>query len=113
MSRPEKLVVLVCGIPGSGKSTAVGLIVSELSTSYRVLECHLDEFEDECRRSESDFDADAWRLGRQRALYAVQQALLSSGSTGPEVIVVDDVFELRGMRREIQRLARDGASLSC
>ena len=94
-------IVLLCGLPGSGKSTVAG----ELVRLYRSLghETEVVSF-DERQAEPSQWDDSTFKSARSASLQELEQRLDTLGSES--VVVVDDIMYLKSMRREVYVLGR-------
>lgn len=113
------LVILVAGLPGCGKSSLCSAILEAARDAPGLFgvpapEWHYlcyDAVENDCRTEAGAeagaFDVEAWRLARARvAERAVDLASAgASVGSGRQVLLVDDNFYYRGMRRWWYRLA--------
>eukprot|EP00700_Malawimonas_jakobiformis_P001976 EC722930.1.p1 GENE.EC722930.1~~EC722930.1.p1 ORF type:complete len:171 (+),score=10.01 EC722930.1:76-588(+) len=106
-------VIVLFGIPGSGKSHWRMLIKkgphlsSFLRENVDVREIVFDDFEDAMLGG--CFTQEAWHQARELALQKLNELLASAAQqqSGCTVILVEDVLYLRSMRREVYRIARD------
>ena len=117
---PIKTVILLVGLPASGKST----LAKELISKRELVHIEYDDIEDDIFLLGSKFDdsngqvktadkADdeeensqrrqAWNQARNEAIKKLQE-ILHGSSDKPDVIIMDDNYHLRGMRKEIHRL---------
>jgi len=148
---PAPVLVILMGVPGSGKSTVAAQLVRDKSSNDSVYVVSYDDLFDEIaagaagRRGQEDsagssnFDVDSWHASRQEALgrSAVLLQVASdearkrssvgkagkSSKKGKKVavdeppaaiavdsthrlVVLDDTFEYRSMRREARKVAR-------
>ena len=123
-SSPKTLLLLFCGLPGSGKSTVAGLSTASDSPLLRcfatVTVVHIDDiYNTEIPQHGSDanigssvddaqsWSPASWRRARTAALERVQALLRDPmDSRGPRLILVDDNFYYRSMRRPYYNAAR-------
>eukprot|EP00056_Hartaetosiga_gracilis_P006173 m.93782 g.93782 ORF g.93782 m.93782 type:complete len:297 (-) comp12399_c0_seq1:785-1675(-) len=119
-------VVVVCGLPGSGKSYLSSLLMAYCSQQQQPLttsselkgfEWERVDFDDICAPVSPssqennniggrECDEIPWKLKRRRAIAIVEQ-LISTNLKKRVVVVVDDTFHLRSMRRELYQIARE------
>jgi len=96
------VVVLICGIPASGKSTLSRL----LSTYYDNNNCHMISFDDD-EVSSSLWTDETFRISRRTSLNKLKEILISINSkdsssiTNDNIIIIDDIMYLHSMRREV------------
>jgi len=100
-----QFLLLLCGLPGAGKST----VAAEFVRQYRetgACAVELLSFDDQ-QLDQSDWDETTFRSARSASLLAVEE-LLSRRCTsgGGKVVVVDDIMYLKSMRREVYVLGR-------
>jgi tRNA uridine 5-carbamoylmethylation protein Kti12 len=112
------MICLICGIPGAGKSWFSARLTERLTQlHYRASTFSFDDFEiDRSQWNESTF-----KSSRERAITALTEILsndrdgivnpLSDSATPPEnvkrnILVVDDIFYLKSMRKEIYVLCK-------
>jgi tRNA uridine 5-carbamoylmethylation protein Kti12 len=99
-SQTMPTVVLLCGLPASGKSS----LASELKNQIENL-AHIeyDVLEQQLLAGSSDdseeWKREAWNQARLLALQELEKHLETA-----EIILMDDNFHLRGMRKKIHRL---------
>jgi tRNA uridine 5-carbamoylmethylation protein Kti12 len=116
-------VILICGLPASGKSTLARKLKDHFqesqssNTSRRAVVHYLeyDAFEDlivsqqqQQEEEEERGRREAWNQARQVVLKELEQHLQADESSESEssdsIILMDDNFHLRGMRKQIHRL---------
>jgi len=96
------VVVLICGIPASGKSTLSTL----LSSYYDNNICHVISFDDD-EVSSSLWTDETFRISRRTSLNKLREILISINSndtnsnTNDDIIIIDDIMYLHSMRREV------------
>ena len=112
-------LVVLCGLPGAGKTTLSENLVREVekthgsTSSLKVVPKHIafDEVggDDVQGRSSSEYDPDVWKKNRRKAHELVEAEV----STAPvelgeerKLVIVDDNMHLRSMRRQMYLLAR-------
>jgi tRNA uridine 5-carbamoylmethylation protein Kti12 len=68
---------------------------------------------DDYEFDKEQWDAQSYKISRERALSAVQLALVERrGCAGDAVVVVDDTMHLRSMRRQMYAIARDNGFMT-
>ena len=87
-NEPPTIVLLLCGLPGAGKSR---LVASLPSTAIPI---EYDQVQDDLLLDNS---LEAWRTSRHVALEQLSQHLSSSS----QLIVLDDNFYWRSMRKQV------------
>ena len=94
-------VVLLCGLPGSGKSTLIEKVKGSLpeELSLKVV-CYDDMWE-----HVTSFQPDAWKQNRL-VLFDRVATYLKDDTHPIDVIVVDDNMFYRSMRKKYHRLCR-------
>lgn len=122
----EPTLVLVCGLPGAGKSTLAAKLVAE--TVEDRLVCERITFDDLFQQwrgqaeadADVDFDPSQWkacqgematRVRVRLAQWRQQQAASDRGEK-QLVLLVDDNFPYRSQRKRFFQLAADGKSPS-
>ena len=115
---PAVVIVLLCGLPGSGKST----ILRELSKRFGDTDvCFLplifdDLLSAKLRETSSPWSPDAWRHARislmkrcellARAPLTLPESRDSGSKWVRKLILVEDNFQLRSMRRDFYIISR-------
>jgi tRNA uridine 5-carbamoylmethylation protein Kti12 len=103
-----KSIILLCGLPGSGKSTLCQKLVQSLSCESKYILC-VDDIEKSFQRGET-WSADAWHASKKHA-YAEAKRILSASVGSKEnenlVILVDDNFYYKSMRRRYYQLCQE------
>ena len=89
-------LVVLCGLPGAGKSTLARAIIAEAPPHAAVVHVEFDAF-----LERGEWSPEAWQKSRAAALDAVRSALRGSAS----IVVVDDNNYYASMRAELRRLA--------
>ena len=104
-SDEERCVLLVCGLPGAGKTTLCHLLQEMLgSMNFTTSLLCFDDFEVD----RSLWDAQSFEISRVKALQALDEQLLREGKESRRgIVIVDDVMFFRSMRRKVYQLARD------
>lgn len=119
----EPTLVLVCGLPGAGKSSLVEALAAETNAERFVCErISFDDLFRQQRRPAGDADADAefdpeqWKRSQTEMAARVrvrlaqwQQRQPAAGADAKQlVLLVDDNFALRSQRKRFAQLAADG-----
>ena len=110
-----KTVVLLCGLPASGKSTLARKLEDHYSNqeegAKRLIHLEYDAFEDilfsqqqQGGEEEEEARRGAWNQAREVALQKLEQTILEAPGSPPLLILLDDNFHLRGMRKQIHRI---------
>ena len=97
----ESILVLLVGLPASGKSSLAQNIKSLISNTKIVSldECQLEVIKDE------DLDSlAAWHRSKEYALAEVKDMLIDQVC---KILIVDDTFEYSSMRKPYFQTARD------
>lgn len=127
-SSKHATVLLLCGLPGSGKSTLVNGLISYLSDIDKILVIDYDRLADEVVQTPNtdvsvkqsstlghtfdSKDLEAWRKSRCIALNKLKNELhchFSDENITKQsmLIIMDDNFHLKSMRREIYRACQE------
>lgn len=89
ISYMPKRIVLLCGLPGAGKSTLANYIVEHVPNTKRI------EYD---QLSNADASIESWRAAREDAMAVLHQSIDLF-----DLILLDDNFYLRSMRKDIAR----------
>uniref|UniRef100_A0A7S3DG17 Uncharacterized protein n=1 Tax=Palpitomonas bilix TaxID=652834 RepID=A0A7S3DG17_9EUKA len=106
-----KGILLLCGLPGAGKSTA-GLhaddVIKSVGAESKLIS--FDGIESQIKREQlkdpAVFDVQVWNEARRIAKEQVRSCC-NANHAQDLVLIVDDNMHYRSMRREYYRLARD------
>jgi predicted kinase len=114
------LLVLVCGLPGSGKSTFCEQVVQHVNAVWpdrtELLTVNVVSFDavyDNMPAAGDTFDPARWKESRAHALHLTEALVRTPSSPSrhgqrrARLILCDDNFYLRSMRRPFYQLARD------
>jgi tRNA uridine 5-carbamoylmethylation protein Kti12 len=103
-------VILFGGLPASGKSTLARTLQNHVSSSSRkIIHLEYDAFEDQIASNQQKKDRiAAWNQARQRAIQHLQDIVQQEQESCPKqarplLVLMDDNFHLRGMRKQIHR----------
>jgi tRNA uridine 5-carbamoylmethylation protein Kti12 len=99
LSEVKSRIVLICGSPGSGKSTFSSSFVSNSAQKSHVVTF------DELEVHKENWDAGTFKVSRAAALSKVRELL--KALQPDEQLVVDDLMYLSSMRHEVFKVARD------
>ncbi|KAF4737919.1 hypothetical protein FOZ62_022696 [Perkinsus olseni] len=110
---PDNVVVVLCGLPASGKST-----LAEKLRVGRSEAIHVVDYDAINRRllgekdtPKNEFDPEIWRQSRQLALEEMRTIL---GRAGKSIVIMDDNHFLRSMRKSVSKAAWEaGAGVCC
>ncbi|CAD6187725.1 unnamed protein product [Caenorhabditis auriculariae] len=100
-------IVLIMGLPASGKTTFCKEILEKLDGQRKVEVFSLDEFV-EGRGFKEEEVAKTWR--KRFELHVKQRITSVWRSETPVLVLIDDVFYLKSMRRVFERFARSLSS---
>jgi predicted kinase len=93
-------VVLMCGLPGAGKSLLASCLETHFETG--VVRIEYDALVTERLRAYQDSnELEAWRWARGEALRRLRSILMMTTTELPALILLDDNFHLRSMRRNV------------
>ncbi|KAF4663236.1 hypothetical protein FOZ61_001808 [Perkinsus olseni] len=109
----DNVVVVLCGLPASGKST-----LAEKLKVGRSDAIHVVDYDAINRRllgekdtPKKEFDPEVWRQSRQLALEEMRTIL---GRAGKSIVIMDDNHFLRSMRKSVSKAAWEaGAGVCC
>eukprot|EP00934_Nitzschia_sp_Nitz4_P009402 Nitzschia sp. Nitz4//scaffold7_size249615//15816//16733//NITZ4_001137-RA/size249615-processed-gene-0.276-mRNA-1//1//CDS//3329558322//9392//frame0 len=104
-------VILLCGLPASGKSTWARRITKALEdqsqpNEYRVIHLEYDVLEDALIQDPSSPEVrrEAWNEARTEATRQLKEHIHSRSPIEKLIILMDDNYYFRGMRKDIHRL---------
>ena len=106
---PRACLVLVCGLPGSGKTSFSRELVAQGGLGAEWLHVCYDEVEHAMRADRDKFDPEQWRQARVEVARRVR-SMLEAPSEESRVIVLDDNMYYRSMRKQWYHLCRE---ISC
>lgn len=105
-------LVLVCGLPGCGKSSFCKALVARLEEEPDLLgrkaEVHhicYDNIETELRSVNSEFDPSSWQAARARAAEVVRERLYTKCARNM-ILLLDDNMYYRSMRKHWYHFAQ-------
>jgi len=101
-----KTVILLCGLPGSGKSSLAQQLVQKWHQDVVLHHIEYDALQDALHDDNKDA-LQAWRASR---LEAIQQLCNLLELKESSVILMDDNFYLRSMRKQIWQVCRSHAT---
>jgi O-phosphoseryl-tRNA(Sec) kinase len=125
--KAQACMLVLCGIPGSGKSTVAAALAAAAEASGALVT--LVDFDKPAGDLLEEFDPEKWKKDRAVSLESVSQALKqsltisaatatatptttattcthSSNTTEKHLVIVDDTMHYRSMRAECWRIAR-------
>jgi tRNA uridine 5-carbamoylmethylation protein Kti12 len=110
----EKVMILLCGVPGCGKSTLSELIRQSFEIIRQpALILAFDEFEhpkgdlntvQSSPNSAEDWTELTFAESRRRSLVYLTEILRQSGD---QIVIIDDIMFYRSMRKEVYRIGRE------
>lgn len=115
------VVVLLCGLPGSGKSTLAQWLVAECQNeTTEVIHIEYDAVEESLHHhgnndqgddahsssSSADYTREIWKQTRSESLEIFAKRLQETSTRPLRIILMDDNFHLRSMRREVYRICQ-------
>jgi len=114
----EALLVVLCGLPASGKSTlAKALARHAESSGVRAVCVHFDDWERARQDADGGFDPVAWKAARGRGMEAARAALQrdqkNQRGSSNVVVILDDTMHYTSMRLQCWKLARACGSTYC
>eukprot|EP00198_Chlamydomonas_reinhardtii_P002137 XP_001691473.1 seryl-tRNA(Sec) kinase [Chlamydomonas reinhardtii] len=119
-TRARAALLLLCGLPASGKSSLAARLEELLTNTpttanshfriARVILVHFDDFL-HAELARQFFSQEAWQRSRtaalERLMGALEAAMGEDESGGHVLVIADDNFQLRSMRHALFRAARD------
>ena len=111
------LVLLLCGVPGAGKTQLARQIASAFEATHTAI-IHFDHYE----VSRLDWDENSFKNSRNAAVQAFEALIESmksdhnntslsssppSSSSPIQLVLLDDLFYLRSMRKRIFQICRE------
>ena len=110
----EKTVLLMCGLPGAGKSSLARRAFQHEASTAIIEYDHLQEnlVIDSCDNNDDSKEQQsllvAWKKSRLQALKTLNEKLQD---TVTSVVVMDDNFYLRSMRKQVYQVCQQQRSL--
>ena len=111
-----KTVIILIGLPGSGKSSLSRSLASSAggkssSSSSTIIHIEWDHIarglSDDQQQQQQDDALQAWRQTRSVALQEFRSALLELPKDSSSMILLDDNFHLRSMRKEVFKVCQN------
>ncbi|KAL9642728.1 hypothetical protein ABK040_009806 [Willaertia magna] len=104
-------LMLLCGLPGVGKSTLSQILKEQLSSTHRTSLFSYDFFEDLKYENQNTFLPEIWRETRTEIELKVKELIISlkkkSHNDGkPNIIILDDNFYYKSMRQTFVQLCQ-------
>ena len=111
--RASAFVLILCGLPGAGKTTfAKALVERAKREGLDAFHACFDAYERRRRNDEDAFDREAWRAARVDAMDAATAVVENATNANGTLVVVDDNMYYEGMRWRAFRRMRE-ARASC
>lgn len=109
----KNVVVILCGLPASGKSTIAGKLKSERSEAVHVVDYDVinRRLMKEGEMDEQGFDPEVWRKSRQLAVEEMRTVL--GRAVESTVVIMDDNNFLRSMRKTVCKAAWEEKTAVC
>jgi tRNA uridine 5-carbamoylmethylation protein Kti12 len=104
-------LLVLCGIPGSGKSHVATKTREFFSAAYDVRVVSFDSIERSLRVNTAQFERDCWKDSRAYAYDLVRLELsraLDAEAPKAALVIVDDTMQYSSMRRQMYVAAREG-----
>jgi len=99
-------VVVLCGLPGSGKTSLAMEITSSLKNfNFDTNHICFDQIEQSLGNTEINWDVNIWRTTREKVYEQVKELLVENGQKA-RVIILDDNMYYRSMRYTYYKLAK-------
>lgn len=102
----SRLLVVLYGLPGAGKSTLAKGVGEALGGSV----CHHISVDDLMGASEGEWTPaarEAWHAARATMILRVREVIDAAEAEVPLVVILDDNFQLKSMRKAVFHLARE------
>ena len=105
------MILLICGLPASGKSTLSRALTQAFQSDHWIVQ-HLEIdalYEHSFEDAPPSFSPSHWKAARQQALDQTKTHLarVCSGSQQRSVLILDDNFYYKSMRKPFLRLTRE------
>ena len=115
IDRPSPLMLLLCGLPGSGKTTLSRQLARTMRTNgipTEVLRFDLHEKKAYERSKTSKFEPESWKSAREACFRALRDVMDEEEEEEEErkrhrCVILDDTMHYKSMRREAYRYARE------
>ena len=116
IDRPSPLMLLLCGLPGSGKTTLSRQLAHTMRTNgipTEVLRFDLHEKKAYERSKTSKFEPESWKSAREACFRALRDVMDEDEEEEEEerkrhrCVILDDTMHYKSMRREAYRYARE------
>jgi tRNA uridine 5-carbamoylmethylation protein Kti12 len=116
------VVALMCGLPASGKSRLAQRLLSACKEeNWDVAHIEYDQVEDsllsaaaaeDSNHDNNEYTRDVWKASRTKSLQVLEAKLqepppANTNNALPRIIILDDNFHLRSMRREVFRTCQE------
>jgi len=114
INRPSPLILLLCGLPGSGKTTlsrqlAKTMRTNGIPTEVLRFDAHEKKAYEESKTSK--FEPESWKRAREACFRALRDAMDEDEEDEEErkqrCVILDDTMHYKSMRREAYRYARE------
>jgi len=114
IDRPSPLMLLLCGLPGSGKTTLSRQLARTMRTNgipTEVLRFDLHEKKAYERSRTSKFEPESWKSAREACFRALRDVMDEEEEEEERkrhrCVILDDTMHYKSMRREAYRYARE------
>ena len=114
INRPSPLILLLCGLPGSGKTTLSRQLAKTMRTNgipTEVLRFDAHEKKAYERSKTSKFEPESWKSAREACFRALRDLMDEDEEDEEErkhrCVILDDTMHYKSMRREAYRYARE------
>jgi len=115
INRPSPLILLLCGLPGSGKTTlsrqlAKTMRTNGIPTEVLRFDAHEKKAYEESKTSK--FEPESWKNAREACFRALRDLMDEDDEEDEEerkrrCVILDDTMHYKSMRREAYRYARE------